>query len=683
MKKKVAIYCRVSTGMQSTDRQKVELLAYADSHNYEISNDMIFIDVISGFKKGEIRPQFSKMMDKVNQKEIDVILFSELTRLGRSSLELLQQIQELREKGVSMYFQKQELWVNADKGDFASTIVLNILAVTASYEIELFTERTLSGRIAKVQKGHGGGDEHAYGYMNADDKKMIINEDEAKVVRRIFEEYADGISSIQICEILNMEKIPTPYIRKIEEWKQNRKRKGLDEKAYTFNEDELKWRPSTLNRLLHNELYLGKRNIVFHKPDPTNNKPTWKREDREVVFEYKEQIEDLRIISDDLFERVQQRLLNAHYNKNNAVKHENLLKHKLICGECGANFSVGKTSESAKNYISGGRTYKCYGRVNRKDKPQTCKDGAEVRQWKMDGLVLSLSLYMFAEINIEETNEKKIAKLSADLSVSESLREEKVQQLNLLIENHKKVLRRLSISKSDDSIIMELINEENSDYAKKRQTLDSEIEKYEKEITSTRITIHRLKQLVENYVNMHDKMDEIRKSKELVRMMIDEYIDKIYVYKIHKFWNLIIVKYTNGAEMWATIKSARYKKEEMFFDELTCKYGIEFHAWLLNNTEQCFSYDKETHLINYNGESAIYHAIQKGTYTFEELNKILYDTKWIGSFPFYAYEDMEDKLHDKANLNPNFIKTLNNINNSQVDWNSHNSKVIKRLSKKN
>ena len=54
--------------------------------------------------------------------------------------------------------------------------------------------------------------------------------------------------------------------------------------------------------------------------------------------------------------------------------------------------------------------------------------------------------------------------------------------------------------------------------------------------------------------------------------------------------------------MWGTIKCARYKKEEMFYDELHCHYGVEFQGWLLNNTEHCFSYDKSTRIITYHVE---------------------------------------------------------------------------------
>lgn len=109
-------------------------------------------------------------------------------------------------------------------------------------------------------------------------------------------------------------------------------------KEYKFDTDNLKWRISTINRLMHNELYKGNRRITFYKPDPTNPLPLSERQDREIVYEYSEHVESLRIVSDELFQQAQDKLSKAHYNKNNAVRHENLLKHLMVCGECGANF---------------------------------------------------------------------------------------------------------------------------------------------------------------------------------------------------------------------------------------------------------------------------------------------------------------------------------------------------------
>ena len=68
---KIAIYCRVSTQMQNTDRQREELLSLAQSKSIQIPEKHIYVDVISGFSKTEIRPKFTELMKAVDNKEID------------------------------------------------------------------------------------------------------------------------------------------------------------------------------------------------------------------------------------------------------------------------------------------------------------------------------------------------------------------------------------------------------------------------------------------------------------------------------------------------------------------------------------------------------------------------------------------------------------------------------------
>lgn len=674
MENKTAVYCRISTQMQSSDRQKKELLEYAERQGWAVDEENIYIDVISGYSVSEERVQYSKMLEDIEKKGIRIILFSELTRLGRNSVELLSEIQKLQGMNVQLYFQKQDLWIR-DKQDLGARILLAVLAITTSYEIELFAERSISGKINKIHKGGGvGGDNNSYGYKNDENKMMVIREDEAEVVRRIFNLYANGKSSIEICDILNTEKIPTATSTRIKEYKENRRQKGLPEKEYhKFNVDELFWRPNMVTRMLNKKLYTGHRHVEFHKPQPCKTK---KDTPKEIIHVYDVQVEDLRIITDELFSQVQERLLQANYNRNNAIKHENLLKHKIVCGECGSNFSVGKSTESTKNYESGGRTYKCYGRVNRKDKPQTCEFGAEVRQWKLDGLVLSLSLYMFAEINVTQSNVERIKQLQTEILEYQRIKDAKNNELKDITENYKLSIKRLSKSKKDsDEVIQDLIAEEQTAYLTVKNELETSISKYDKEIISRNITIKKLQDLSIEFSNIKDKMEEIRSSKELVKNMIEEYIDKVIVYKVHKMWNLVVVKYTTGTEFWGTIKSARYKKNEMFFDASLCRYGVEFHAWFLNNRDKCFSYNKETKTITYNGKSDIYTELTSGTYTFDEMQNLMYEKNIMGSFPFYVYED----YHPNVSQSETFGVTSGN---THIDWGKHNKDVLERIKRK-
>ena len=682
--KKIAIYCRVSTQMQSTDRQKEDLLAVAERFHYHIDENYIYIDVITGYSVGEDRPRYSALLEEVEKGNIDIILFSELTRLGRNSTELLAEVQRLQNKGINLYFDKQDLWVKNKKKDLGSRIWLAVLAISTSYEIELLWDRSISGKINKVNNGGGvGGDNNAYGYTNDENKKMVIREDEAEVIRRIFNMYADGRSTIEICDILNSEHIPTSYGTRIQEFKERRKQKGLPPKTYKFeDEDNFRWRPSAIAKLLCKELYKGHRTITFHKPqvDKLEEKKDEQKE-REIYYTYDVQLEELRIVDDELFQRVKDRLEKAPYNKNNAIKHDNLLKAKLVCGECGSNFSVGKQSDTATKYKSDPRTYKCYGRVNRKDKPQICKAGAEIRQWKLDGLVLTLSLRMFAQINITETNENRIKKLSEEIADAEKVRNDKQQQLDSLDSDFENQMKRLSRMKgASEKIARKLMDDAEREYESASANLSASIAKKQEEITSKSITITRLKKLSHKYTNLNDKMEEIWNNKDLVKSMIDEYVDKIVIYKIHPMWNLVIVKYSNECEFWGTIKAARYRNEEMFFDDMICKHGIEFQAWVLNNSNHCFAYDKEHHTISYNGENDIYSAIPKGTYTYDELDKILHDTNWIGSFPFYDFENQaEDITPIPTEPIPDFMRDETDY--SHIDWSKHNEKVLERLAK--
>lgn len=676
MSKKIAIYCRVSTQMQSTDRQKEDLLAVADRLNYHVDEENIYIDIITGYSVGEDRPRYSALLEEVEKGNIDTILFSELTRLGRNSTELLAEVQRLQNKGITLYFEKQDLWVKSDKKDLGSRILLAVLAITTSYEIELFAERSISGKINKVNNGGGvGGDNNAYGYMNDENKKMIIREDEAIVINRIFNMYADGKSTIEICDILNSEHIPTSYGTRIQEFKERRKQKGLPPKEYRFDdEDNFRWRPSAIAKILCKELYKGHRIITFHKPQVDKlTKKDGEEKEREIYYTYDVQLEDLRIVSDELFQRVRERLEKAPYNKNNAIKHDNLLKAKLICGECGSNFSVGKQSDNATKYHSDPRTYKCYGRVNRKDKPQICRTGAEIRQWKLDGLVLTLSIRMFAEININETSEKRIKKLSEEIADAIKVKDDKQNQLDALDSDYKTQIKRLSRMKGEsEKIARELMDEAQQEYEKTFLGLSISITKMKDEIANKTNTINRLKRLSEQYTNISDKMDEIWHSKELVKTMIDEYVKEIVLYKITPMWNLVIVRYNNNIEFWSTIKAARYRNDEMFYDEMVCRHGIEFKTWIINNSDHCFTYDPKQHTISYNGQSDIYSAIPKGTYTYEELDKILHDTEWIGSYPFYDYENQKPLQIEPQS---DFFPDKPNISN--VNWDIHNKKVIK------
>jgi hypothetical protein len=121
---------------------------------------------------------------------------------------------------------------------------------------------------------------------------------------------------------------------------------------------------------------------------------------------------------------------------------------------------------------------------------------------------------------------------------------------------------------------------------------------------------------------------------------------------MHKLWFLVVIKYKNGVELWGKIKNARYKNDELFYDECCCRYGVEFQTWVIDNTNHSFYYDKERKIIIYKGGNELYNDLEQGEYDYERINQYMIDSQNMGSFPLYLYEDLPlNKVAETGGLN--------------------------------
>lgn len=636
--RKTAIYIRISTSQQQTDRQREELLNFAHHNDIAIDeNNDIYTDVISGFKNGEVRPAYTMLKQKVDDGEYQQILFSEFSRLDRKPSNLLKSIEYYQKKDVRLYFKKQNLWVR-DKADLPTSIMISVLAVMSQYEIELFTERGVDGKISAIKhRGITQGGFTAYGYRsNEVDKRLVVNEEEAEVVRRIFQYYIDGKSSIEISEILNAEGIPASYRTRIADAKSRRSSKGLQEKEYRFDSDNVKWRPSTINRLVKNRLYIGKRNFVFHEPDPSNPLRVDKRKDRKVLASFEQDEPSLLIVEEDVFNEVQRIVAERRYNKNLGIRHDNLLKPLLRCGDCGGRYSVGGGNSDRK--------YKCYGTVNRKDKRRTCDVGTEVQMRRLDGLVVQLCITRFADYDLEIETSKRIKEIEEEIS---NKKEIVVQQESKIKDDTDKLnafISRTLRLVADEELAKKAIDEAIESFDKVKAELMKSVVRLRSEIAVLVSKKNGLVRVKED-TNLRTRQREIKKNRELLKEYVEKFITEITLYRMTKLWSLVIVHFFDGGEMWGTVKNARYKKDELFYDPMYCQC-VEYQSWFLNNDEKSLTYDNEAKTITYNGQSKIYNVdydrkgviLRAGTYTPEEFNTMLKAAGWIGSYPPYQFE---------------------------------------------
>ncbi len=150
---KVVLFCRVSTSGQEYDRQVNELSALALSSGWSVEG--IFAEKISGAKKNVERAELMKMVEFVEVNNIDKVLVTELSRLGRDTLQVLEVIEMLNSKGISLYIHNYgiETLTKEGKVNAMSQFMITILAEVARMERKTIRERVASGYINYRKQG--------------------------------------------------------------------------------------------------------------------------------------------------------------------------------------------------------------------------------------------------------------------------------------------------------------------------------------------------------------------------------------------------------------------------------------------------------------------------------------------------------------------------------------------------
>ena len=144
--KKVVLYCRVSTKDQNCDRQISELRQIAKNHNYHILDE--YID--TGFS-GSLtnRPELDRMMKDAFSKKFEMVMTLELSRMGRSTKNLLEIVEKLKEKDINLFIANQQIDTSTPSGSMFFTIA----SAFATYERDLIRERVISGLQNAKKKG--------------------------------------------------------------------------------------------------------------------------------------------------------------------------------------------------------------------------------------------------------------------------------------------------------------------------------------------------------------------------------------------------------------------------------------------------------------------------------------------------------------------------------------------------
>ena len=152
---KAVIYARVSStnDRQSTDRQVLDLKAYATSNDMDVVK--VYEEHISGAKKNEERPVLCQCLDYCIANKVDSLLISELSRLGRNVDEVLANVKLCKDNNLNIYFQKENLNIfqsDGTRNPFLN-IFISVLGTCAEMERENIKFRLNSGRAKYIAEG--------------------------------------------------------------------------------------------------------------------------------------------------------------------------------------------------------------------------------------------------------------------------------------------------------------------------------------------------------------------------------------------------------------------------------------------------------------------------------------------------------------------------------------------------
>lgn len=165
---KVVIFARVSTAIQEYDRQINELSALALSNGWSVEG--VFAEKISGAKKNVERVELMKMVEFVEANNIDKVLVTELSRLGRNTLQVLEVIELLNGKGISLYIQNYGIETLTKDGEInpMSQFLITILSEVSRLERKTIRERVSSGYTN--YRNQGGKVGRKEGYRKTDEQ---------------------------------------------------------------------------------------------------------------------------------------------------------------------------------------------------------------------------------------------------------------------------------------------------------------------------------------------------------------------------------------------------------------------------------------------------------------------------------------------------------------------------------
>lgn len=334
----MAAYCRVSTDRE--EQQSSYELQVAYYTHYITSNPAyrlagIYADEGISATSTRKRENFNRMIEDCRVGKIDRIITKSISRFARNTLDCLNYVRELKALGIGITFEKE----NIDTLDAKGEVLLTILSSLAQDESRSISENSTWGIRKRFEAGQYSMSTMRFmGYDRDEHGKLVVNPEQAEIVKRIFQEYLDGKTPELIVRIFQKEGIC--------KW-----------------DGTTDWNAPTIRRILENEKYMG--DAILQKSYTMDFLQKKRVKNEGAVKKVHIQDDHEAIIPPDIWQAVQLETERREaYKQRHKVKTYaknvdfNVFATKVICGTCGKVFS--------RKTWSCGSIWQCSGRYREK-----------------------------------------------------------------------------------------------------------------------------------------------------------------------------------------------------------------------------------------------------------------------------------------------------------------------------
>ena len=455
-KRRTCGYARVSTDNAEQLTSYESQMAYYENF-IKNNDDMEFVGMYSDegitATSTKHRDGFNQMIDDALAGKIDLIITKSVSRFARNTVDSLTTVRKLKEKGVEIYFEKENIWTLDSKGE----LLITIMSSLAQEESRSISENTTWGQRKRMADGHGCIPFKVFmGYDKGPDGEFVINEEQADVVRRIFTEYLDGNSTTQIARHLERDGIKTVT-------------------------GKTKWDKSVIISMLRNEKYKG--DCLMQKTYTESFLTKKQIKNRGEVQQYYVKDHHEPIVSEEMYDAVQLKLdVNGKRKKQSGGRD---FSSKVFCGDCGAVYGskVWHSTDKYKKVV-----YRC----NKKYDGEKCSTPT-LDEFKLEKLfVQGINKLLENKDEVIENMEMLLAIVSDNEQFEREL-QEAIARLEKAEKSYKEIIEKQKKNPDDIEIYESLINIAESEYNEARDL-------YEKLLSESKMGMKRVQDL-EKFVN--------------------------------------------------------------------------------------------------------------------------------------------------------------------------------------